>query len=82
MFATNAHWADGTGGSSEMASTTKTDISLVTPLGRLESGMQLLKAVLVPETCEESSTVYVLLKGLQIKVKGFQKKIPPPVLIH
>lgn len=43
VFATNAHCAGVTGGSSEMASATKTDINRVTPLGRLESGCSFLK---------------------------------------
>lgn len=61
---TYAHCAGEPGGRCKMASATKCDISLVIALGRLANAMQLLIASLVPETYEESCTVYVPLKEI------------------
>ena len=54
-------------GRGEMVADTKTssDINWVISLGRLESTTQLLKALLVPKTCQESSTVYIPLKDIK-----------------
>lgn len=63
---TGAYCAGQPGGIGKMASTTETgsNINLVIVLGRLQSAMQFLKILYVPETYEESSTVYVQIRGL------------------